>query len=254
MTISSSLPHMIAVASGKGGVGKTWLSITLCHALANAGKKVLLFDADLGLANADIQLGLTPKKDLNGAVLENLPLSRVAEPYPAGGFDVIAGRSGSGALASLPAERLTRLRADLAEFSLKYDHVILDLGAGIERAVRLIALKADAYLVVTNDEPTSLTDAYTFIKVTHFDRKQQADLRIVVNMAENRQQAEKTHQTLLKACQNFLQFSPPMAGIIPRDPKVPEAIRNQTPLLVRHPNCPAAEGVYTLLENWANRP
>src|SRR6185312_15989217 len=97
--------NVIAVASGKGGVGKTWFSITLTHTLARAGQRVLLFDGDLGLANVDIQLGLMPKYDLGSVVAGRLTLNQAAVSYKDGGFDIIAGRSGSGTLANIPLSR-----------------------------------------------------------------------------------------------------------------------------------------------------
>ncbi|MGE0251451.1 MAG: MinD/ParA family protein [Dongiaceae bacterium] len=239
------VPRVIAVASGKGGVGKTWFSITLSHALTRLGKRVLLFDADLGLANADIQLGLMPEKDLSTAVTGNLPLEKVITHYQTGGFDVIAGRSGSGQLASLPASRLSEIRVKLMELAAKYDHVIIDLGAGVERSVRALAVDADAFLIVSTDEPTSLTDAYTFIKVS-LSEKPNTDMRLVVNMAHSKLDGEKTYATLLKACKGFLKFEPKLAGIIRRDRKVSESIRHQTPLLTRHPNTEAAVDVSSI--------
>ena len=109
-------PHrrnIIAVASGKGGVGKTWLSITLAHALAVGGGRVLLFDGDLGLANVDVQLGVTPKRDLGSVIAGRLPLSEAATRFADGGFDIVAGRSGSGSLATLPLSRLAQLCVEL---------------------------------------------------------------------------------------------------------------------------------------------
>ena len=102
--------NVIAVASGKGGVGKTWFSITLSQSLARAGNKVLLFDGDLGLANVDVQLGLMPKHDLNDVIRGRLTLEKVIERYEEGGFDILAGRSGQASLAALPQERLIMLR------------------------------------------------------------------------------------------------------------------------------------------------
>lgn len=243
------IPKIIAVASGKGGVGKTWFSITLCHALSMLRKKVLLFDADLGLANADIQLGLMPEKDISHVTSGAMTLDKVITKYNAGGFDVIAGRSGSGQLASLPASRLAQLRADLTELANKnYDHVIIDLGAGIERSVRAVSMDCDAYLIVCTDEPTSLTDAYTFIKVT-LAEKADMDFRIVCNMAHTKLEGEKTFNTILKACKGFLKYTPQLAGIIRRDRKVSESIRYQTPILIRFPNSEAATDVMALARN-----
>ena len=237
----------IAVASGKGGVGKTWFAITLAHALANKGKKALLFDGDLGLPNVDIQLGLMPKHDLGGVVAGRLPLNQAAMTYEDGGFDIIAGRSGSGNLANIPANRLQSLNEGLTMLSSSYDHIIFDLGAGVERTVRNLANQTETVLVITTDEPTALTDAYAFIKLTHMERPN-IDLRIVVNMANSTKEGERTYNTILKACQGFLKFSPPLAGVIRRDTKVRETIHNQTSILVRFPNTEAATDVGKIVD------
>lgn len=236
---------MIAVASGKGGVGKTWFAITLSHALARSGRKVLLFDGDLGLANLDIQLGLTPKSDLGSVISGKLTMGQAITPYEDGGFDVIAGRSGSGSLANLPPSRQRIMADDLANLAGSYDHVLLDLGAGIERSVRQMATHAANCIVVCTDEPTALTDAYAFIKVTHTERPE-TRIQVVANMVNSNKEGERTYNTLSKACQGFLGFSPNLLGIIRRDGKVREAIRNQTSLLTRYPNSEAAEDVESI--------
>ena len=243
----AAIRNAIAVASGKGGVGKTWLSVTLCHALAQAGYKTLLFDGDLGLANVDIQLGLAPKQDLGGVLAGRCKLVDAVFTYEDGGFDVITGRSGSGSLASLPADRLAILTAGLAGLTPAYNRIVLDLGAGIDRTVRQLAAQAQTTLVLTTDEPTALTDAYAFIKLA-LKQKPEADLRVVVNLAASKNEGERTYQTLRKACESFLKATPPLAGIIRRDNKVKDAIRHQTALLIRHPNSPAARDVEALAQ------
>ncbi|HXP97294.1 MAG TPA: MinD/ParA family protein [Telmatospirillum sp.] len=239
--------NVLAVASGKGGVGKTWFSITLTHALARANQRALLFDGDLGLANVDIQLGLMPKHDLGSVVTGRLTLNQATVNYPEGGFDVIAGRSGSGSLANIPLSRLQLLGDDLNLLACAYDKVILDLGAGVEKTVRALSNNARTILVVTTDEPTSLTDAYAFIKVTLLERPG-TDIRVVVNMANSTREGERIYNTLLKACEGFLKASPPLAGVIRRDLKVREAIRNQCPLLTRSPNSEAAADVEAIAD------
>jgi flagellar biosynthesis protein FlhG len=239
--------NVIAVASGKGGVGKTWFSITLVHALARASQRSLLFDGDLGLANVDIQLGLMPKHDLGSVVAGRITLNQATVNYADGGFDIIAGRSGSGTLANIPLSRLQLLGDDLNLLACSYDRVVIDLGAGLEKTVRALAINAGTILVVTTDEPTSLTDAYAFIKVTHMERPG-TDMRIVVNMANSSREGERIYNTLLKACEGFLKMSPPLAGVVRRDLKVREAIRNQTPLLTRSPNSEAAADVEAIAE------
>ena len=239
--------NLIAIASGKGGVGKTWLAVTLAHAMVRQGMKPLLFDGDLGLANVDVQLGLTPERDLGSVLAGRASLGSVVTHVAATGFDVIAGHSGSGGLAALRREQLRALSEDLLELAASYDRVILDLGAGIERTVRALAAPARVCLVVATDEPTSLTDAYAFIKLIVQDRPA-IDVRIVINRASSSTAGERTYASLVKACQSFLKISPPLAGIVRHDRRVSDSIRFQTPLISRYPQSEAAHDVETLAE------
>lgn len=239
--------NIITIASGKGGVGKTWLAITLAHALAKSGRRALLFDGDLGLANIDIQLGLAPERDLSNVIAGRLKLREAVTRFNDGGFDLITGRSGSGNLSALHPSRLTTLRDDLIAVAEGYDDVLVDLGAGLEQAVRTLTINSSRCLVVCTDEPTALTDAYAFIKIMRLERPS-VDLRIVVNMATSRADGERTYNTLRKVCENFLRFSPPLAGIIRRDRRVKDAIRNQVAMLVRYPTSLAASDVEDLAE------
>jgi flagellar biosynthesis protein FlhG len=237
--------NIVTVASGKGGVGKTWFSVTLAHALARAGRHVLLFDGDLGLANVDLQLGLAPKGDLDSVIAQRIEIEDAVTHYKPGGFDIVAGRSGSGSLAALPASHLAGLRDSLIALAGAYDTAIVDLAAGVEQSVRILSGAAAIRLVVTTDEPTALTDAYAFIKLTT-QRSNAAATRIVVNMAASENEGRHTYATLSKACQSFLGMTPALAGVVRRDRHVRETIRNQSPLLTRYPNCEAAADVETI--------
>jgi flagellar biosynthesis protein FlhG len=234
-------PRLIAVASGKGGVGKTWFAITLAHALTRLGRRVLLLDADFGLANIDVQLGLMPTHDLGSVLAGGVPLADAVVRHPDCGFDILAGRSGSGALSDLTPEHLEAVLAMPRERA-GYDDVLLDLGAGIERAVRRMAAVADVLLVLATEEPTSLTDAYAVLKLHRMDRPL-GDARIAVNMVATHAAGERTYFTLRRACSTFLRFEPKLAGIVRRDDKVRDAIRRQSPLLTRHPACLAASDI-----------
>ena len=237
--------RLIAIASGKGGVGKTWLAITLSHALALAGRRVLLVDADLGLANVDVQLGLEPGHGLPAVLAGRVPVADAARPHPVLGFDILAGCSGSGALAGVDEAAHFGLLRMLREEGHRWDDIVLDLGAGLDRGVRALAAGADLLLVVATAEPTSLTDAYAVLKLHRRDRPG-GDARLVVNQAADRAAGERTWRSLDRACASFLGGGVALAGVLRRDPRVPDAIRHQAPFLSRHPAGPLASDVEAL--------
>jgi flagellar biosynthesis protein FlhG len=184
---------------------------------------------------------VTPERDLASVIAGQISLDQ-AVTRCAAGFDIIAGRSGSGSLATLSASRLLGLRNDLQQFAQGYDWAVLDLGAGIERTVRLLAAQSRACLVITTDEPTAITDAYAFIKVTAMERLAD-NIQVVVNMAANQREGERTYQTLQRACREFLKLEPKLAGVVRRDDHVKDSIRRQSSILTRHPTCEAATDV-----------
>lgn len=234
---------ILAIGSGKGGVGKTWFAITLSHVMARTGRKVLLFDGDIGLANVDVQLGLTPAHDLSEVFFAKRLLKDVITSY-APNFDIIAGRSGSGSFAALPATMLAALKEQLLALANDYDFILIDLGAGIEEHVRALATLASRLLVVVTDEPTSLTDAYAFIKLTAAAGLKAID--VVVNQSQSLKEGEKTFASLHKACLSFLHLSPLLLGVIRKDGKVRDAIRKQTSLITHAPHCTAASDVASI--------
>ena len=237
--------NMIAIASGKGGVGKTWFAITLAHALSIFKQKTLLFDGDLGLANIDIQLGLLVPHDLGCAVTGNTTLNQIVHYCDKGRFDVIAGRSGSSGLSSMPVGRLQILAEDLSLLASNYDNVLLDIGAGIDKSVRILSGMAGNMAVICTDEPTSLTDAYALIKIMSFQYPK-CKISVVVNQADSFQEGQRTYDILCKACHTFLKISPPLLGIVRRDTRVRDTIRNQMPLIARYPTSEAATDVINI--------
>ena len=234
--------NIIAIASGKGGVGKTFLSSTMSHFFSNSGRKVLLFDGDIGLANVDVQLGLAPEVDLSDVFSGKCSLAQAITHYEEGNFDIIAGRSGSGGLANLSGERIAELSTDLEALAKDYDLILLDLGAGIEQQVQALAKLASKCLVVVTDEPTSLTDAYAFVKLLRM-QADSPEVQVIVNMAENNREGMKTFGALKNACENFLKYAPKLTGVIRRDPKVKKTIQQQKPLLTTAPKSLASTDI-----------
>lgn len=237
--------NIIAVASGKGGVGKTWFSITLAHLFARAGRNTLLFDGDIGLANVDVQLGLTPVRDLGAVFAGKCKMREAITRYPAGNFDILAGRSGSTSMAMLGAAKMQPAAVQLVELASHYDHVIIDLGAGIEQHVQVMSALASKVLVVVTDEPTSLTDAYAFIKLCT-SRENPPQVQIVVNQAQSQKEGESTYGAISRATTNFLHFTPPLLGVIRKDNKVKDAIRSQSSIVTTAPHTTAASDAATI--------
>lgn len=239
---SSAASNILLIASGKGGVGKTWFTITLAQSLAQMNKKTLVFDGDLGLANIDIQLGLTPDHDLTGVIEGQLDFQDAIFHYTPGNFDILAGRSGRGTLANINPVRLALIREELKKTAKKYDWLLIDLGAGIGGTVQSLVPTAGHCALVITDEPTSLTDAYTFLKITRRNRPDLA-MHIIVNQAENIQQGQKTYEGFSQVCNRFLSYTPSLGGIIHRDSNVKETIRYQTLMSHHFPESPALKDV-----------
>lgn len=242
---------IIAVGSGKGGVGKTFMSITLSSALAQAGKRTLLIDGDLGLANVDVQLGIAPETDLAAVVAGWVELDDAVTPVDGGagngGFDVLPGRSGSGALAEMSPEEVSRLAAGISALALQYDHVVLDLGAGIEANCMRLARAADKALMVITDDPQSMTDGYAFIKVLR-GYAPSVEPVISINQADTRDGGKRTYEAIARACQTFLGFRPHLAGVVMSDPKVRNAIRCQKTLISTDPTAQPIQDVISIAQ------
>ncbi len=255
--ITEGLPRtraapIFAIASGKGGVGKTWISTMLSTAFGRAGMRALLVDCDLGLANVDVQLGVRPTADVHSVVRGFLELEAAVTPVMGGpgrngGFDLIAGHSGSGALGAVKLEEVARIATDIAKLTPHYDRVIMDLSAGIDPTVLRFARAADRLILVTTEEPTALTDAYAMVKLLRLQGAQVMPW-VIVNMAENRVKGRKVFEQFAMACNEYLGFKPRFAGVITRDPRVPDSIRAQTPLPVRHPQSQAYEDIIRIVE------
>ena len=237
--------NMIAVASNKSGVGKTWFASTLAHALSLLKQKTLFFDGDLGLLNINAQLGLTGEEGLADVLSARKTLNQVICHYDKTNFDVISGKSGSMSLVSIPIGRLQLLSEDLSIVSTAYHKVILDMSAGVDKSVRILSGMAGRLIVLCTEGSASLTEAYDFIKIMH-EQYPKLNIGIVVNQADSLREGQRTYDTLLAACHEFLQISPPLLGIVRFDTRVRDSIRNQTGILSRYPTSEASEDIINI--------
>ena len=235
----------VAVLSGKGGVGKTNLTLNLAWALHEQGFKALLMDCDLGLANLDVLLGITPEGNLQDALLGGSSLKDVLHEVRPKGFDVLPAASGVPELNDLSPELRAALLERLEPMLGDYDYVFMDLGAGISETVQAFAALAAVRLVVITPEPTSLTDSYALIKVLNA-RFGLRDYMVVVNQAASAKEAQATFDKLKGACSHFLGLEPVLLGHVRLDKKLPEAVCRQQPLLACAPGSPAAQDIQGL--------
>lgn len=247
---SSNKARILAVTSGKGGVGKTMLAANLAAALARHGQRVLVLDADLGLANLDVVLNLYPKITLHDVFTGKAQLEEAILPAP-GGFSVLLAGSGLVEYSRLTPEVRDQLVGILARVTPRFDRILIDTGAGISDVVLYAVSLADEVLVLATPEPTSMTDAYATIKVlaTQYDRRQ---IRMVVNQVSRVGEGRAVRGQLQLVVDRYV--TPMLAqdvaplkldllGEIPQDTSVREAVQRRELLLQTMPGSAAAQAI-----------
>lgn len=235
---------VIAITSGKGGVGKTNIAVNLAIKLSMAGKNVVLLDADLGLANADVLCNIDLPANLSHVIARRKDLDEVLVKAP-GGFSLIGGASGLARMADLTDADRQRIVNALAELEQKADVILIDTGAGISPNVLAFTRAADHVLVVTTPEPTAITDAYAVVKVITRDNSERR-ISLLVNQARNANEARVVHERIAKVARQFLGVSVFDAGHIPADEQVALAVRKRTPFVLAAPRGPASLAMATL--------
>lgn len=252
---TNAFPVVFSVTSGKGGVGKTNISVNLATSLAQMGKRVALVDADLGLANVDVLLGLTPQKNLFHLFHEGAQLRDILYQTPYG-FSILPASSGMSEMLTLSTGQKLELLEAMGELEDELDYLIVDTGAGINDNVLYFNLASQERLVVLTPEPTSLTDAYALIKVLKLTHGVE-HFKVCVNMAPDQKTAKDIFSCLYQACDRFLSgVSLDLAGVIPRDKVLRKAVINQKPFCEFEPEAPASRALRQLaqnIDNWEPR-
>lgn len=249
--MTSTVPiRTIAVTGGKGGVGKTNVSINLAVAAADAGHKVMVLDADLGLANVDVMLGLHPKYDLSHVMRGERTLDETLVEGPSG-VQVVPGASGIQYLAELNNVEHAGLIRAFGDISDKLDLLIIDTAAGISDTVISFSRASQEIVVVVCDEPASITDAYALIKLMNRDYGMQR-FHILANMVRDEQEGKRLYEKMCMVTDRYLDVMLGYMGAIPYDEALRKAVRKQQPVIKASPNSPSS-GAFRKLVGMVDR-
>lgn len=238
--------RVIAVTSGKGGVGKTSTSVNLAISLASKGSRVILLDADLGLANVEVLLGLNSIYNLQHVISGEKDMTQILVQGP-GGVAVVPGTSGLAKLADLREQGRQNIMAGLRQIQERADFIVIDTMAGIGRSAMAFVTAADEVLLISTPEPSSIVDAYGMLK-SAYQKRDDAVIRLIANMVLNKKQASLVYSKLSNAAQQYLGRKLSYLGMIPRDPHVSQAVMQSHPFCIRYPSSAAAKSVMDIAD------
>lgn len=234
------LTKIITVTSGKGGVGKSNFVVNLAICLQNKGKKVLIFDADLGMGNDDVLMGIYPKYNIFDIIFTGKKIQDIIIEGPAG-VSLIPAGSGLNKVQELKQEERALFLKKLDGLN-EFDYIIMDTGAGVSRDILSFIAASEDLIIITTPEPTSLTDAYSLIKATdHFKLKNEA--KIIVNKAFTKKEGEETYFKFERTVNRFLKINVSYLGCILDDKKLVQSVRQQKPFIILYPNCDASKDI-----------
>lgn len=244
--------RIITVSSGKGGVGKSNFTLNFALALKSFGRKVLLFDADIGMANLDVLMGVRPRYSLYHLLKGEKNIAEIIE-LGTHSLPFIAGGSGLADLFALSEADLNYFTSQIESVSEEMDYIIFDTGAGLSKETLKFITAADECLVVTTPEPTSITDAYALIKVVH-GLDEQVPFRLVINRVTGEREARQVADKISLVAHRFLGMDIPTLGYLSDDARVVQAVKKQVPFTIAFPDSAAARDIERLAIAYMNVP
>lgn len=248
--------RVITVTSGKGGVGKSSIAVNLAILIKRLGKRVIILDADFGLANIEVMLGVRPQYNLADLMFRGKTLSEIITKGPEDiGF--ISGGSGIQELARMTKEQVMYLTQKLVELDSMADVIVVDTGAGIADNVLEFVTACSEVLLVATPEPTSITDAYALLKALNrragFSREH-TSIKMISNRVGSEAEGKNLYEKMSIVVDKFLNIQPEFMGIIPQDDLISKAVMLQKPIVLAYPNSPAAKALQTIAAKLCNEP
>lgn len=235
--------RIIAVTSGKGGVGKSSISINLALQFSKLGKKVIILDADFGLANIEVMFGVIPKYNLSDMMFRGKELTEIITEGPEG-VSFISGGSGIAKLVNLDKEQIKRLVSKLSELESMADVIIIDTGAGISPSVMEFLVASPETIIVTTPEPTSITDSYALLKALSICdgfRRDDIKVKLIANRVSSEAEGYNLYEKLNMVVSKFLSIDMEYLGYVPQDTNITKAVMKQKPVTILYPNAPASK-------------
>lgn len=242
----------ISVTSGKGGVGKSNFSLNFSIAMQRLGKKVLVIDADIGMANIDVLMGTSSQYNFYHLVKNEKTIWDIISVGPEG-LHYIAGGSGLLDLVRLSDQEVQRFGEEILKLQGMYDYIIFDTGAGLSKETAQFITASDETIVVTTPEPTSITDAYALIKMVN-SLDSSVKFKIVVNRSSDLAEGMRTSNNIASVTKRFLNIELPAIGYIYDDPHVSRSVKKQVPLIMLFPECDAAKSIIGIAREYLNIP